>query len=202
RGPVPERPAGRGQYELADVGRPGALQTLEDRAVLAVDRDEFADPLPQRIQDERPADDERFLVREREPLPRPQRGQRGLQPGGADDRVQDDVHLGVRRGLEQPGPAVTPLGRRPAGGLAVRRLFDQDREVRPETSDLRLEFPRTTMGRERDHPETVRVPAQDRERAPADRSRRTQYRDPEPHDAPPPCVARSTTRDQYPTGSA
>ena len=52
-------------------------------------------------------DDERLLVRERDTLSRFERGERGVQSGRADDRVQHDVDIVARRGGDRGiGPAL------------------------------------------------------------------------------------------------
>ena len=86
-----ERPARRGDDEaLQRVARLGP-QALLQRRVLGVDRQEAPAAAPQRVEHQRAAGDEALLVREREVRPALQRREAGLQPGGADDRVEHDV---------------------------------------------------------------------------------------------------------------
>jgi hypothetical protein len=147
--------------------------------VLAIHRHEIATAPAQRRQNERPADDERLLVREREPLAGLERAERGLQPGRAHDGVDHDLRIGVRRGLSQRGRALPPTrGRRD-------RTVHEHHQVGIVPLDLRRELGSISMRRECHHAKTVTVPFQHRERTAADRARRAQERDPRPHPPPP-----------------
>lgn len=91
-GTTAERPAGRGDDQLAHVGAGAGGQRLEERGVLGVDRDDLA-RLGERL-DQRAADDERLLVGEREGAARLQGGERGRESDGAGDAVEHGVAVG------------------------------------------------------------------------------------------------------------
>ena len=98
---VSERPSGGGEDQRVDLLGGAALQALEERRMLAVDRkQEPSTPFPRR-ECEVSGGDEALLVRERErdaPFERPQRG---ADSGEADDRVQHEVGLGRFQDLGQ-----------------------------------------------------------------------------------------------------
>ena len=56
--------------------------------------------------------DQRLLVRERHALSRRERGERGIEAGGADDRVEHDVHVVAGRGLDEAFRAACASRRR------------------------------------------------------------------------------------------
>ena len=119
--------------------------------------------------------DERLLVRQRHPLARPQRGQRGVEPGRPDDRVDHDVHVGMGRGLEQHVGAG-----RMASAVAARR---QAGVGGLPLGDLCLELLDVPPGRERDHAEVLALPPEHRQRAPADRTGRAKHGHPSRRDS-------------------
>ena len=82
------------------VRRAGA-QALPHRGVLGVDRHDLAAARGARLGDDRTAGDQALLVGEREPLAGFERGDGRRQPGEADDRVEHDVGVGMRRELGQ-----------------------------------------------------------------------------------------------------
>jgi hypothetical protein len=105
--------------------------------VLGVDGEQpLGLPLDQ-IHDEFAAHDERLLVRERERLPVLQRSERGPESGRADERVQDDVRIGLRREpLRGIGPDDelhpsdgTETGPDLLGGVLVRDPHDRRKEL-------------------------------------------------------------------------
>ena len=102
-----ERAAARGQDEALRLAE---LRALEERRVLAVDRDQLAPAPLLRRERELAGGDEALLVRERERDAALERPHRRREAGEADDGVQDDVGLGA---LEQLG--------RVAAGLRQRR---------------------------------------------------------------------------------
>ena len=102
-----ERAAARRQHEALG---PPELGALEDRRMLAVDRDQLAPAARARLERELARGDEALLVRERERDAALERPHRRREPGEADDGVQHDVRLGP---LEQLG--------RIASGLRQRR---------------------------------------------------------------------------------
>ena len=105
--PSAERAAARRQHEALGLAELGAL---EERRVLAVDRDQLAPAARARLERELAGGDEALLVRERERDAVLERPHRRREPGEADDGVQHDVRLGP---LEQLG--------RVASGLRQRR---------------------------------------------------------------------------------
>ena len=91
---------------LATSSARAAAQALGQRGVLGVDGHDLAGL--RRPQHQRTAGDQRFLVGQRQPGARCQRGQRRSQAQRADQRIEDDVGLGL---LDQPGDRVGPAGR-------------------------------------------------------------------------------------------
>ena len=96
-----------------------ALEALEDRAVLAVHRQEFRAVLPGRGHDELAGEHENFLRGEGEVLARGEGGEGGLEAGGADDGDEHEVGLGQLGERDEPAQAAVQLGagRKAAGGL-------------------------------------------------------------------------------------
>jgi len=76
-------------------------QALEDRVVLAVDRQQHRAADPHLLHENRPCDDQRLLVGEEEFLARCRRGERRAQPRRADDGGHDAVDARQRRDLDQ-----------------------------------------------------------------------------------------------------
>ena len=73
-----ERPARGGQHDVVDARRPGRAvfgQALEDRRVLAVDRQQRRAALAHRLHEQRAADDQRLLVGEQQALAGARRGE-------------------------------------------------------------------------------------------------------------------------------
>ena len=104
-------PPGARQDQAAEPAVPPA-HALEHRAVLGVDRHQLAAAGARRLGHQVARHHQRFLVGQRDPLPRPERRQRGVEPGGADHRVDHDVHVGMGGGLEQhlrPGGVARPV---------------------------------------------------------------------------------------------
>ena len=109
--PVAERTARRGEDEPREPAvAPG--DALQHGAVLRVHRDQLAPALAGGARHELAGHHQRLLVGQRHALPRAQRGERGIEPGRADDRVEHDVHVGVRRGLDQHLAPGADAGRR------------------------------------------------------------------------------------------
>ena len=86
--------------------RLAAFEALEERRVLAVDREQQAAAPLLRGQRELAGGDEALLVRERERDAALERPERRADAREADDRVQDDVRLGA---LEQLGQVAADL---------------------------------------------------------------------------------------------
>ena len=116
-----ERAAARGQD---DALRLAELRALEERRVLAVDRDQLAPAPLLRRERELAGGDEALLVRERERDAVLERPHRRREPGEADDGVQDDVGLGA---LEQLGRVAADLRQRrePVDRRRARRGGDE-----------------------------------------------------------------------------
>ena len=130
---------------------------------------------------ERPRHDERLLVRERDGAAGPDRGQRGHEPGSADQRRDDDVggHL-PREGRQALGAAEElRSGRRQHSGQAVHRgPIEQGHGGRAVGSDLLGdEGDVGSPGGETAHAELLGEGADEIEGAPTDRSGRSQHGD-------------------------
>jgi hypothetical protein len=111
----------RGQHEAADLAgrRPG--KTLEERAVLGVDREQAHAVLARGARHERARHHQRLLVGERDGTPGPDRGERGHEARGPHQRRDDDVRGDVTRdGRQALGPPVELRpGRRQLPGQAI-----------------------------------------------------------------------------------
>ena len=129
-----ERAAGGGQHQGFDLVGRAVLEALEERRVLAVDREQPPSaPLPRRER-ELACRDETLLVREREVDAALERPERRGQAGEADDGVQHDVRLGP---LEQLDEVAADLGQRrePVDRLRARGRSDE-LELRVRVDDL------------------------------------------------------------------
>src|SRR5207247_2103030 len=84
-GPVAERPPRSGQHDSTNLRRRMSGNALENRAVLAVDRDDFAKPLSARVSYQITRDNESLLVGERDTLSSLQRSKRGVQSRRTDE---------------------------------------------------------------------------------------------------------------------
>ena len=149
-----ERSAARGEHDARDLTHLAGAQRLPDRGVLGVDRHDLAAARRPRLGDDRARGDEALLVGEREALAGFERGERGGEAGEADDRVEDDVGVGVRGELGERAGVVE------AGTREIRR--------HAELGPLLLEQVGVAPGGERDDAEVVAVAAQDVERLGAD----------------------------------
>ena len=83
-------------------GRPLYAQRLMDRAMLGVHRQDLSPAVARGVEDELSADDERFLVREGEPLARFHRRVSRAQPQCADEPADDDVRALEGRHFVEP----------------------------------------------------------------------------------------------------
>ena len=133
-----ERPARGGEHDVVDARGPGAAvlgQALEDRRMLAVDRQQRGAALAHRLHEQRAADDQRLLVGQQQALAGARRGQAGRQPGGADDGRHHRVDLRMRGQLAQRRGAGQHLGAhaRPAQALAQRARLRR-RRARPRSA--------------------------------------------------------------------
>ena len=100
------------------------LGALEERRVLAVDRDQRASAPLLRRERELAGGDEALLVRERERDAALERPHRRREPGEADDRVQHEVGLGALEQLGQVAPGLRQR-REPVDRLRARRRGDE-----------------------------------------------------------------------------
>ena len=94
---VAERAARCGQQDASDAVRVARLQALEDRRMLAVDGEQRRGVAGDRILHHVAGRDQSLLVGEREDAALLDRGDRGFQAGGADDRGDGDVSAHSRR---------------------------------------------------------------------------------------------------------
>src|SRR2546428_6553793 len=92
-GPVAEWPSRSGQHDSTNLRRRMSGNALENRAVLAVDRDDFAKPLSARVSYQITRDNESLLVGERDTLSSLQRSKRGVQSSRTDDCVDHDIDV-------------------------------------------------------------------------------------------------------------
>src|SRR5439155_1532097 len=96
-----KRPARRRENEPRQLPRAPSGDALQHGAVLRVDRHDLSPALARGPGDELARHHERLLVGERHPLSRGERGERGLEPSGADNGVHDDLDVRARRGLDE-----------------------------------------------------------------------------------------------------
>ena len=133
-----ERAAGTGEDERVDLLRLAPLEALEERRVLAVDRqDPAAAPLP-RGEGELAGGDEALLVREREVDAALERPERRVHSGEADDGVEDDVRL---RALEQLGQVASDLLQRRVDVVERRRAGGRGAELELRDAPRRSRSP-------------------------------------------------------------
>ena len=152
----------------SDTGRPG--QTLVDRGVFAVHRQELSPAGSQGGQHEISSRHERFLVGERQALSRPERRQRRPESGESHDRIQNDVDSGRPGGLLERIGAEAPFPG-PARREVVRRRRPEDDEIGAPVEGEGVERLPPAVRREDGGAKPVRVAADDFERARADGSR-------------------------------
>ena len=111
-GPFAERAARSGDDHAANVDARTAGDALQDRAVLAVDRNDLSAACDARCRrPDAPGHDERFLIRERYALSARERGERRVEPGRADDRVEHDVDVVALHGVDETLRADAPSAR-------------------------------------------------------------------------------------------
>lgn len=175
RGPAPKRPSRGRQHQLGDLVGSAAAQALGQRGVFGVDRHDLTGP--RRPQHQRTTGDQRFLVGQRQPGTCLERGQRRSQAQRADQRIEDDVGLGL---LDQPGGGVGSV----VGDVAdpLRRVLVSDGNIgHPGLRTLSQQ--RVQMGAasgQPDYLETVRIVGDDLKRLGADRAGTAQHHHPQP----------------------
>ena len=105
--PVAERPARRREDQAAHLRPRPAREALQDGAVLAVDRHDLAAAARAASPTSAPAITSVSLFASATRFPARERGERGVEPRRADDRVEDDVRVGSasrpRRGTQARG---------------------------------------------------------------------------------------------------
>jgi hypothetical protein len=174
-GPSPERPAAGGEEEAGDPVRPAGgvgVDALVYGGVLAVDGDQLGTGRGSRSLDDRPAGDERLLVRQRQAASGLERSHGDPEPGKSHDRVHHRV--GIRRHLGEGVGADHEL-RAPRGQpskLAEAGFVPQGDHQGAELGRLPREGPDRRPRPECDQLEAVRVGPHDVERLGADRARR------------------------------
>ena len=157
--------------------RVASRQTLEDRVVLAVDRQQGCAAFPHSRHEHPAGEHQRLLVGEQNALARARRSHRRSEPRPAYDRGDDGIDFRQCRGFpqalgagEHPRRQALPAHRR--GQLARRIRVQQRGKLRPETGDhFEQSFP-LPVRRQRRHGESLRVLCDDVQRRCADRSGR------------------------------
>ena len=119
---VAKRPAGSREPEFADGTGRLAVETLENRRVLAVHREHAHAVFARLAHHDFAGHDENFLGGDGDVLAGANRGERGLQSGRADNRNQNDVRRRQRRQLDQAFRAGKNLGRNAKPVLHFLRL--------------------------------------------------------------------------------
>ena len=178
-GPVAKRSARGGQDQPFHlVGRP-SVETLMDRVVLAVDRENRDPAPPGRLHDEPTGHDKHLLVGQRDRLARFDRGEHRVERRRAGGRAQHQIDVGMRGdGQQTCGTGERPLegpGRRCRQPRPHRRQCVVGRhrdDTRAMPLDLFGESRRVGAGRQTDHVDQVGMRHRDRERAAPDGSGR------------------------------
>ena len=154
RRPAEKRPAGRRQNQFAQraVGRRG-LQALENRAVLAVYRQNRDAACLRGLHDQRAARHQRLFVGQRDGMPGLDGGQRRPQPGDPDDGVQHDAAVGRCGGEHAVGTGQHPHREIGHAGAQIGRggFVLQHGKFRPERANLRFHPLHIAPGRQRAH---------------------------------------------------
>ncbi len=127
-----ERPARRGQDEPGDGRGIAPLEALEERGVLAVDREQQPSSPLLRGERELAGRDEALLVRQRERDAVLERPERRPNAGEADDGVEDDVRLAPLEQLDRVAADLDVLD------AVLRREVVERRRARLERTELEL----------------------------------------------------------------
>ena len=165
-----------------DVAAVVADETLEDGAMLGVDRQELdATPSGGR-RHQVPGHHQRLLVGERHGAPGQDPRHRRQEPGGTHERRHDDVGLDVPGERDEPlwsGEQLGPRWREEAAQAVHRAAVEQrDRGRRELAAEIRDQLDVRPARREPRHLELFREARDDLESAEPDRSRRTEEREP------------------------
>ena len=133
-GKQPQRPAARGQRDHPHFGQIVAVEALEDRVVLRIDRQQRRAVPRHRFGHHFAGGHQRFLVGERDGAALLDRGHHRGEPGAADDRGHGDVDR-ARRRLDQGRTAARRLDPAACQRLAQfgqAGLVADDRDLRVE----------------------------------------------------------------------
>jgi hypothetical protein len=176
-----ERPAGCGQDDLGDLGGIAAIENLEDRVVLAVDRQDAHAPRYRGGSEQGAGADQRLLVRKRHRAGTGQGGHGRRETGGADDRGQDDVgrtrcrldHRGVTGGRLDAGPG------QPLAEVIVARGIRDHGETGPHGASLSGQQVGIVPCDQRLDAVAVRLAGDEIDRAPADGPGGPEHGDPD-----------------------
>src|SRR5665213_2393193 len=90
-----------GQYDPPHLTKWSRSDALQNRAVLAVNRNNLTTAFSAGPQHCITTHYKRFLVRQRDALSRVKRSERRGKSGSTDDRIDDNVHVRTRRGCNQ-----------------------------------------------------------------------------------------------------
>ncbi len=175
-----ERSARRGENNPLDgLARP-PFDTLEDRVVLAVDRQQTHAVLAHRASHDLAGDDQHFLIGEGDILAGLDRSERRRQTECTDQRRHHELGFGMGRDRDRAFVAVhngdferpNPIGEvaRQLGG------FDGD-QLRAKAANLIGEQIEIAAGRHRDHAKAIGEARDHVERGDADRTGRADDRD-------------------------
>src|SRR5688572_17119308 len=176
--------AGRGEQDARDARRGAAWgsarrQALEDRVVLAVDRQDGRARAPRSLEQESAREHQRFLVGQQDLLARSRGRERRRETDGADDGGHDGIRLRQRRdGGERVGSA-GDARRQSRARDALREArgrgaIGESRNGGAMTLDLREQRLVIRVRGKRDDAEPFRVADGDVERRLADRARRAE----------------------------
>src|SRR5882757_4162808 len=190
-GGAAKRTAGGSQDDSRDAARGITRQVarrhaLENCIMFAIDWNELGARMAHFIHEEPPGHDQRLLVGEKYALAGTHRRQGRLQPGGTHNGCHHHVHVGGADGTAQRPLAALDLGCRSTiaqGGarLGGSFLIDQHHEFGMKFLGLlHDDLPAAKGAQDRDS-ECFRVKRDDRERAAADASRRSQDGDTASH---------------------
>ena len=200
RGPVEERTPRTGEHDPANIFAPVTLKRLEDRVVLAVDREDPRAGLGGGTRDQLACNDEHLLVRERNVTAHPKRLQSGAKTKRPDEPRDQQIGIGNRGRLDQTLDAVGDL----AWWVAPEALaklhsasgVSRGYESRPETTNLLGEPLQPLSPGERDNLESLREALDDSEGRDTDRAGRAEDCE-TPHSAP---LPRDRSTLQFPVG--
>jgi hypothetical protein len=177
---ISERPAACGKNDTFDFVCPPALHRLKHSGVLRINGENLHPTTPRLGDQQRPGNDQRFLIRQRQRLPRPNCREHGRQPGSPHYRRQHDIHVRPRRQFHHPFASAIDLDSHPPnlandpfGDILIRNRY-RDRLM---FAHLLKQFLRLRMRTEPRGPIRWPEPLNHLERIAPDRPRRTQNGD-------------------------